>query len=117
MALNREAEVKTVRELRVKTVKTPAHTSVFLKKGRSKKMWLYVPIMFLIFVLLGVTMPVMYDLYEDIKKRFLTSEPVSTTGVLSSFREDALRNVSDEYRGAGGLPSFREDVFRELLRE
>jgi hypothetical protein len=116
-ALYRETEQKKDRKLREKTVKTSAHISVFLKKGRSKKMLLYVPIMFIIFVLLGVTMPVMYDVYDDIKKRFLSSEPVSTTGVLPSFREDELRNVSDEYRGEGELPSFREDAFRKLLRE
>ncbi|MCK5139275.1 MAG: SPOR domain-containing protein, partial [Thermodesulfovibrionia bacterium] len=95
--LDREAEGKKDRELRVKTVKTPVSTSVFIKKGRSKKIWLYVPIMFLIFVLLGVNMPIMHDVYDDIKKRFLSSESVSTTGTAPSFPEDTLRNVSDEF--------------------
>ncbi len=116
-ALDREAEGKKDRELRVKTVKRPAHTSGFIEKSRSKKIWLYVPIMFLIFVLLGVTIPIMHDVYDDIKKRFLSSESVSTTETSPSFPEDTLRNVSDEFRRTGELPSFREDAFREVLRK
>jgi hypothetical protein len=98
-ALEREVEGKKVTELKDGTAPSPADIFITPKKGRLKKILLYVPILFLIVVLIGITRPFVYDIYDNIKTRFLPSEPaepVHITRVLPSFREDAFRKLFRE---------------------